>query len=199
MKKRNQKKFSIKTEYAESWRYIKKSRNFIYAIAILFVLFVFLGFVIPAPEAIMQKLLELIEGLLAKTKGMSGIQITSFIFFNNIQSSFFGMIFGIVFGIFSVFTTIINGYLLGFVAYETVKVEGVFILWRLLPHGIFEIPALILSMALGLKLGTFAFKKEKVKSFRDYFWNSLRVFIFVVIPLLLVAAIIEGILISIVG
>ena len=116
---------------------------------------------------------------------------------NNIQSSFLGVLYGVVFGIFPVVSAMVNGYLLGFVAAKSVEVEGVFILWRLFPHGIFELPALFLSLGLGLKLGSFLFQKNKIESLKDYLINSLRVFVLVIIPLLIIAAVIEGILISV--
>jgi len=68
-------------------------------------------------------------------------------------------------------------------------------LWRILPHGIFELPAVFIALGMGLKFGGFIFQKEKIKSLREYFWNSLRVFLFVVLPLLIIAGIIEGTLI----
>jgi uncharacterized membrane protein SpoIIM required for sporulation len=45
---------------------------------------------------------------------------------------------------------------------------------------------------MGIKFGTFIFQKKKMESFEKFFINSLRVFIFVVLPLLFIAAIIEG-------
>ena len=69
------------------------------------------------------------------------------------------------------------------------------VLWRIFPHGIFELPAVFISLGLGLKLGTFIFQRNKLKAFAEFFWNSLRVFLFIVLPLLIIAAIIEGSLI----
>lgn len=182
----------FRENYKQSWNYIKESRNFIYLVLIVFSLFFLLGYFIRVPENIAQLILEFIRELLRRTEGMSYAELTSFIFFNNLQSSFFGMIFGVVFGIFSVITIISNGYLLGFVSSSAAQSEGFLILWRLFPHGIFELPALIISMGLGLKIGTFIFRKKKMESLKNYLWNSLRVFLFVIIPLLFIAAIIEG-------
>lgn len=219
--------------YRKSWEYIKESRKFIYAVLIIFLLFIFIGAFIPAPELLEQKILEYIQELLKMTEGMSGEKLISFIFLNNLQSSFFGMIFGIALGIFSIITSVLNGYLLGFVSSIVAYEEGILILWRLLPHGIFELPALFLSTGLGLKLGLpfiyryfkYYWKRKNIlallmgilflpfsiiltlisnKNLRKYqlkdfpfrFNNSLRVFLFIVFPLLLIAAIIEGILIS---
>ena len=123
---------------------------------------------------------------------MSQGELINFILLNNLQSSFFGMIFGVLLGILPVIVIIANGYLLGFVASISIEAEGVLILWRLLPHGVFELPAVFISLGLGLKLGTFIFQKEKIQSLKKYFWNSLRIFLFIVLPLLIIAAIIEG-------
>ena len=195
MKKKNKKEFNLKEEYNKSWNYLKDSKNFIYIIAIIFFTFVLFGFFIPAPEVVVEQILEFIKELIEKTQNMSQGQLIKFIFFNNLQTSFFGIILGLFFGIFPIIAAIANGYLLGFVSSITVESEGVFILWRLLPHGIFELPAVFISLGLGLKFGTFIFQKRKLDSFNKYFWNSIRVFLFVVVPLLAIAGIIEGVLV----
>jgi stage II sporulation protein M len=77
-----------------------------------------------------------------------------------------------------------------------VQSSGLTSLLNLLPHGIFELPAIFISLGLGLKLGTTWFKKNIAETFRKYFWESLRVFVWIILPLLSVAAIIEGLLIA---
>ncbi|PIO07865.1 hypothetical protein COU59_02630 [Candidatus Pacearchaeota archaeon CG10_big_fil_rev_8_21_14_0_10_34_12] len=202
MKRRKSKKKEenfLKKNYSESWNYIKDSRKFIYSIFWIFVLFIVLALVIPIPTSLENQLRNFIEQLLMQTEGLSWFGLIKFIFLNNVQSSFSGMIFGAVLGIFSVLTAIVNGYIIGFVSLIVVREAGISVLWKLLPHGIFELPALFISLGLGLKMGTFIFQKKKVESFKNYLINSLKVFAFVVIPLLVVAAIIEGTLIFFVG
>lgn len=191
--------FNLKKEYKKSWDYLKKSKNFIYIIIIIFFIFSLIGFFVPAPDSLVSQILEFITELLKKTQGMSQTELIKFIFFNNLQSSFYGMIFGVLIGIFPLIAAIANGYLLGFVASISVENGGVIILWRLLPHGIFELPAIFISLGLGLKFGTFIFQKRKLKSFKEYFLNSLRVFLLIVVPLLAMAGIIEGSLIFLIG
>ena len=197
------KKFNLKEEYKESWSYIIESKKFIYFIVSLFFIFTLIGFFIPAPESVSEQIFKFIKELLEKTEGMSQGELVMFIFFNNLQSSFFGMIFGILLGIFPFFAAVANGYLLGFVASITVENGGFITLWRVLPHGIFELPAIFISLGLGLKMGLIIFQKgsflHKFESLRRYFWNSLKVFLFIVLPLLITAAIIEGTLISLYG
>jgi len=193
--KKNKKAFNLKEEYKKCLDYLKESRNFIYVIIIIFFIFVLIGFFIPAPDSIKNQMLEFIAELLKKTQDMSLADLIKFIFLNNLQSSFYGMIFGVLIGLFPITSTIANGYVLGFVASMSVENGGIATLWKLLPHGIFELPAVFISLGLGLKFGTFIFQKSKLKCFREYLLNSLRVFFLVVVPLLIIAGIIEGSLI----
>ncbi|HDZ60621.1 MAG TPA: stage II sporulation protein M [Candidatus Pacearchaeota archaeon] len=191
--------FNISEQYRESWNYIKESRNFIYIIIGVFLFFAVIGSVFPVPEAISKTILEFIEKLLKETQGLSQLELIKYIFVNNLQSSFFGLLLGIIFGIIPVLFAAINGYLLGFVLSISVMGGGLLVIWRLFPHGIFELPAIFISLGLGLRLGCFIFQKNIPKSFRKYFWNSLRVFLFIVLPLLIIAAIIEGSFITLLG
>jgi stage II sporulation protein M len=195
MNKKNKKEFSLKKEYKKSLDYLKKSKNFIYVIIIIFFAFVLIGFFIPVPDSFKDQMLKFIKELLEKTQGMSQMELIKFIFFNNVQTSFYGIILGVLIGIFPIIATVTNGYLLGFVASISVENGGLVTLWKLLPHGIFELPAIFISLALGLKLGTFIFQKKRLKIFKEYFLNSLRIFLLIVIPLLAIAGIIEGSLI----
>jgi len=193
------KKFNLKKEFNKSLNYIKESKNFIYIVIAIFFFFAFVGFFIPTPDSISEQLLKFIQELMEKTSGMNQFELIQYIFLNNLQSSFFGLVLGVFFGIFPIITTIVNGYILGFVSIKVVSVEGIFVLWRLFPHGIFELPAVFISLGLGLKFGSFIFQKKKFDSLKDYFVNSLRVFFFIVFPLLVIAAIIEGSLIALFG
>lgn len=188
--------FNLNEEYKKSWNYIKESKNFIYTVIGVFFVFSLIGFFLPAPEIVSDYILEFLEEILEKTAGMSNLELIKFIFINNLQSSFSGMIFGFLFGILPILAMVTNGYLLGFVSSIALENKGILVLLRLLPHGIFELPAIFISVGLGLRFGTFVFQKNKLKSFKDYLGNSLRVFLLVVVPLLIIAAIIEGSLIS---
>jgi len=198
-KKKRGKNFDLKEEYKNSWNYLKESKNFIYIIIIIFFVFVLIGFFIPAPDFLTEQILKFIEELIGKTQGMSQWDLIKFIFLNNLQSSFYGVVFGVLLGIFPIVAAIANGYLLGFVSSITVENSGFLVLLRLLPHGIFELPAVFISLGLGLKFGTFVFQEKKLDSFKEYFLNSLKVFFLIVIPLLIIAGIIEGSLIFIIG
>ncbi len=195
MRKKIYKKKGMKEIYKSIFDYLKDSKNYIYFSIFLFLLFVFLGAFIQPPAEILKKISELIKKLLEQTSGMNQIQLIIFIFFNNLKVSFLGLFFGAFFGIIPIILSISNGYLLGIVSALSVKKNGALILLNLLPHGIFELPAIFISFGLGIKFGTFVFEKNKKETFLDYFYNSLKVFLFIIIPLLLIAATIEGTLI----
>ncbi|MEK6926441.1 MAG: stage II sporulation protein M [Nanoarchaeota archaeon] len=204
MKKRADKKhFSFKGEYLKTFSFLRDSRDFIYAAILGFFIFAALGFFfsdliqeifLSFGVNINEKILYLIEKLISQTEGMSHGELIGFIFFNNLQSSFLSLALGIAAGIFPLFSLIFNGYLLGFVAFFSVNSAGYLILWRILPHGIFELPAIFISIGLGLKLG-FCLLFKGSKDFKSNFFGSLKTFLLVVFPLLLIAAIIEGSLI----
>lgn len=186
------KKFNLTKEYKKSWAYIKESKNFIYIIIGIFLFFVLFGFFIPAPKFLYDQIMNFIKELVAKTNGMSQSQLIIYIMSNNIQTTLSAIILGTIFGIFPLIDAIANGYLLGFVSLLSVNNGGIITLWRLFPHGIFELPAVFLSLGFGLKIGMFIFQKNKVKYLKNNFINSLRVFLLIIIPLLIIAGIIEG-------
>ena len=196
MAKSKKRKFSISEEYKKSIKYIRDSKKFIYAAIGIFFFFVFFAYFIPAPQFLYDKIIAFIQDLVKQTQGMSQLQIIEFIISNNVKSTFFILIFGAIAGVFPLVSAVANGYMLGFVSFLSVRADGILTLWRLLPHGIFELPAVFISLGLGLKTGSFIFQKNKIKSLREYFIKSLKVFFLIIIPLLLIAGIIEGTLIS---
>ena len=184
---------SFEGRIAESFEFIKYSKNFIYFIIGIFFFFSFLGFFIPFPSEIQIQLLNYFRELAEKISSFNLVDLIVFIFENNSSVSFMGLFLGIFFGIFPVLSAVINGFILGFAANLSVSSEGVISLLRLFPHGIFELPAIFISLGLGVKLSTFVIKKEKAKIFKEYFEKSFYVFLLIVIPLLVLAAIIEGV------
>jgi stage II sporulation protein M len=136
------------------------------------------------------------EEILKETEGFSTIQMIFFILYRNLTSSFYSLTLGIAFGVFPIIALLFNGYIVGFVIKKASVVYGSSVVWNLVPHGIFEFPAIILSMGLGIRMGSFLFVKNKKERFWHDLENSLRVFIFVILPLLILAAIIEGLLVG---
>ncbi len=200
-KKRGRENFWRKN-FIESWNYIKSSKRYIYFSICVFILFFLIGLVLQTPAEIQEAIKQLLQELLDKTKDFGVFEMIMFIFKNNLTVSIVGLVFGAIFCIVPFFFAVSNGYVLGYVV-KTVfeKVAGISALtslWRLFPHGIFELPAIFISLGLGLRLGVSLIKFLNKNSF-GIFWkdfkDSMRVLFFIIIPLLIIAAIIEGILI----
>jgi stage II sporulation protein M len=175
--------------YIEVGRYMKEAKIYFLIIFALFFISSLIGFLFPV--FLVEFIEELIRELVERTTGMNTIELFVFIFSRNLMTAFTGLMFGIILGLFPLFLTFFNGYVLGFVSNRVVGVSGLSVLWRLLPHGIFEFPALIISLGLGVKLASFILTGKPKKQLMYDLENSLRVFLFVVLPLLLIAAIIE--------
>jgi len=226
----------IYENFLVSLKDLKKIKNYFWFSFFLFFLITFIGFLFPIFYA--KEILALIKELIQQTEGLGPLELIRFIMANNIKSSFFAMFLGILLGIFPLAVIVINAYVLGFVANIVIEAQGFLILWRLLPHGIFEIPAILISAALGLRIGigimkdcikdynkkisnlnlillmilsllffpiafliymVFTFSKKYLrKKFYKNIFLSLRIFVFIVIPLLVIAGIIEGFLITLI-
>lgn len=191
MKKQN---FFAKN-YSECWKFFNECRWYIVFALAIFALLFLIGFIFPI--FFRKEIFDFIVKISAMIEGKTIIELIGIIFFNNLKASFFVIVLGIGFGIFPLMAGIINGYLLGFVAREAVSRGGILVMWKLFPHGIFELPAILLAVGIGLKIGTDLFRKDNKLKYN--FKEGLRCFIFIIIPLLLIAGIIEGTLIGLRG
>jgi stage II sporulation protein M len=190
--KLKRKKGAFKKQARESLNYFRESRQFIYAVILIFLASALFGVIFSNNLGFIDKYLK---EIVDKVSGLSVGGLILFILQNNIQSAFFGLLLGIVLGIFPVITSIVNGVIIGYVMKGVWLNSGFGDFWRILPHGVFELPAVFISLALGLRLGMFIFSNEKRKELVYRLKNSLVIFFMIVLPLLIVAAIIEGILI----
>ena len=190
------KSLKIKTQFKEATSYVNESRYYIIVSISIFIFGALIGFLFQNELSAMIN--EILKDLLNKTAGLNTQEMVFFILQNNLQSSFLAIICGIFLGIFPIISGLTNGIVLGYVLSKTSEIAGITAWWRLLPHGIFELPAIFVSFGLGIKLGFAWFlpQKRRWKEFKRRFYNSINVFLMIIIPLLIVAAIIEGILIG---
>jgi stage II sporulation protein M len=113
---------------------------------------------------------------------------------NNSIKAFFMLMLGILWGIVPVLFILLNGYAVGIVASVAVLDTGIMpIIFGTLPHGILEIPAILLAASYGVWLGEMFSKK--LKGGDAELWINIKTafnkFIKVVLPVLIVAAFIE--------
>lgn len=184
---------SIGSLYCAAGEYLHSSIPYILAVIGVFFASILFGFLFPSLFAQFD---EILRGIIDETAGLSTGGLIWYIFANNLQSTLYGMLFGVAFGIFPLAATVLNGVLIGYVLNLSYAYSGLSDFWRLLPHGIFELPAVFISLGLGIRLGTFIFYRNKLSALKYNLRNSLLVFLLVILPLLIIAAIIEGFLIA---
>lgn len=198
MKKQKIKKEKrIFSQYRLSWKYLKELKSLIFLVIILFIISGLIGFFYP--EFFKENIIKFLSELSSQIENLDFSGLLFFILQNNIKASFFGLIFGLIIGIIPIVNVITNGYVLGFVSNLAVQENGYLSLLQIVPHGIFELPALALSLACGLKIGLWFNEKNKKKYIQENIKNSLRVFLLIVLPLLILAGIIEAGLIILLG
>lgn len=80
--------------------------------------------------------------------------IMTIIFLKNLLASSMAMLLGLGLGLLPLMVVTSNGFILGIVAYEAVqKVGWLYLAAGILPHGIIELPVVLVSIAIGFRLG----------------------------------------------
>jgi uncharacterized membrane protein SpoIIM required for sporulation len=112
----------------------------------------------------------------------------------NALASFITLWSGVLLGIIPAVAAVQNGALVGVVF----SWKGSFstVLLNILPHGIFELPAFFIACGIGLWRGTWVFRKNKEETYKDRARKGYRVYCRLIIPLLFLAAIVEGVRIA---
>jgi stage II sporulation protein M len=129
-------------------------------------------------------------------EGASFIELVLFYAINNITASLLFIVSGLVLGVPPLLFIAFNGFFIGWSVYTYAKEVGFWLVTALLlPHGIIEIPTIILSAAMGMGLGYQLIHQIRKKgSIRDYLVESFYIFMKRIVPLLIIAAIIETVL-----
>lgn len=138
--------------------------------------------------------LTLLEELAAMLEPFQVITAV-FIFVKNVSALLFSFIFSPILCLLPILALTANGWLLSFVSTIVVQEESLgFLLGGILPHGIIEIPALIIGEAAALSFGAMAitalFSKERRGLLLPGLKKNLR-YLMIACILLLPAAIIE--------
>jgi|Deesub1362A_J573_1020465.scaffolds.fasta_scaffold00127_46 stage II sporulation protein M len=128
-------------------------------------------------------------------KDFNPLLIFAFIFLNNSLKALIATATGFFFGIFPIFFIVFNGYIIGMVIFVAGMEMGVYkVLLYLIPHGILEIPAILLACSYGLWVGNLFYrnvvKNQEIPIKRAIIEAVLKC-LRIVFPVLLLAALIE--------
>lgn len=132
-------------------RYLKESRNYFYFIAGIFLIGGIFGFIFNENLGFLDSFLK---DIVDKIKDFNMGGTIFFIFQNNLSSAFFGMLLGIFLGIIPLLNAVVNGVIVGYVFAKASALSGWTVLFKILPHGIFELPAIFIALGMGLRMGT---------------------------------------------
>jgi stage II sporulation protein M len=168
-------------------------RNEITVTVILFVVGGFMGYfdLLSLNEVIA----DIFRKLVNKFSEYEGVVLFFNIFIQNARATLVIICSGIFFSFFPVLATVLNGMIIGYIIgniesfSNLTKLEG---LLYTLPHGIFEIPAVILAISLGIKIGLWPFYKNKIHYIKKAAVRSIQCYLIIIIPLLLIAGFIEA-------
>ena len=140
------------------------------------------------------EILEELGELLQPVGTLGPIGMFMVIFLNNAAKSLGAVVFGIFFGLPPLLFIGFNGFILGslvsglksFVGYGVIAAS-------LIPHGVIEIPILLLAAALGFTIGGESLKWATVRrsAVRQELWRGLKMYLRWAMPGLAIAAVIE--------
>ena len=152
-----------------------------------------------APSSIRRQLTEVFQAIAGNYQGLAGGKLFFNILVQNVMATMLVLITGVVVGIIPVLAIGSNGFGLGVLFRQAAEASGYWkAVVKVLPYGVFEVPALLIAASYGLWLGVTVVRRMRgtgspllgvriEHAFRRYFA--------IVFPLLVVAAAIETALI----
>lgn len=177
-------------------KYLYSLRFYILFSLCVFIGAIFLGWVAAKilPEE-SQEIMEQLQKTLEPISKISPFGQCFYIFLNNTTSAIFTILLGVFFGVFPFLSVFSNGEVIGMLAFLlSDTISPLRFLAGILPHGIFEIPVLIMAGAMGMKIGRLMIEKifsKKNIDIKKELSQSFNFFFRFLFPLLAAAALIE--------
>lgn len=171
------------------WRSLSGSiaelRPFVWFAIVLFLVGAALGMLFPGVSI---ERLDVLKQLAEQLRGESAGVLIAAIFLKNATATAMSILLGVAFGIVPMFGALANGLLLG--ALALINPGG---LWRIIPHGVFELPAVFIAWGTGIWVGLWFRASEPLATLGTRLRKGAAIFLTVIVPLLLIAAVIEGV------
>ncbi len=175
--------------------YLYSLKKYLFIVMGIFILSLIIGLLISVKNpGLSSNYLEMFRESFGWIKTLSPIVIMLLIFLNNALKSFLALVLGVGLGVVPVLFVAGNGIIVGMLANIIARQNGVlFVIAALVPHGIIEVPMILISAGIGLRLGhkmypsLLGFKTDINKELR----KGIGFYIRFVLPLLFVAAMIE--------
>ncbi|MCE8425941.1 MAG: stage II sporulation protein M [Candidatus Methanoperedens sp.] len=175
--------------------YLRSSTKYIILMTIIFILSMIAGLLVAIKyPGLSAGYLKEFEGSYGWLKTVDPLLIMLVIFANNALKSLAALVMGAALGIIPILFVIGNGMIISILADAVSRQHGtLFVIKALLPHGIIEVPMILISTGIGLRIGHLMFMsfmgqradiKKELKMGTGFFLRRIA-------PLLFVAAFIE--------
>jgi stage II sporulation protein M len=180
---------------------IKENKNLMFISLVLFLLgsisgvYIFKVLLNNNP-AIIDSFLKEFQDMFGPLKELSSLELFFTILFVNTRTSFLIMMLGAIVGFFPFMSLWGNGTVLGILYGKFIAEGGNFLvfLMGILPHGVIEIPAIIIAASQGFRIGKEVISpppgKSRSEALRFNIRKGLKLFA-LILPLLIIAAFIE--------
>lgn len=161
-----------KNLFCDNWLWIKR---ILWWGLICFVLGIFTYILFPqASEAFLRDLISFLVKEFSLNKPIQGPHLALHIFLHNLRSAGIALFLGLFFGIAPLFVIGFNIFLIGALTIYTLFVFGLDLIILIFPHGIFELPALFIAGAFGLRFGFFWKIDYPKLNLKQKFWLCLK-------------------------
>jgi stage II sporulation protein M len=166
--------------YRQIRRDLNEVRKYILAAVLIFVAGNILAILIPS---LGERVISAFLGYFKTFENKNVLELVVAIFLRNAFSAFFAILFGFLFGLVPVFGAAFNGIAVGAILHL-----NPLNFFKIIPHGLFELPAMFITWGLGIWCAGGLFHSPPI-SFRIK--RSLNIYLSIIVPLLIIAAIVE--------
>ncbi len=132
------------------------------------------------------------EQLAERFQGLGPFEFMARIFVHNLVASYLAMCLVVLYGLIPLCLAAFNGLLLGWFAGWMEGVSWIQLAFLLVPHGIFEWPAMFVAFGVGIWRGLGHLLGSETLSWFQRWKKAHLVYLFFVVPLLFVAAVVES-------
>jgi stage II sporulation protein M len=165
------------------------NKRFFLAASLLFIGGGLIGYLqAPAVETMVNNLLGQLKDIVERIRESGGGVFATFwmIFSNNVVSSLMMMALGLFFAFFPIVGLLANGVLIGYI-FSAYQAEGIspWLMFGagILPHGIFELTAVMFAAGFGMRLGLLSFRSvgvlfqpQKLERLKNDWYDTLKQF-----------------------
>ncbi len=180
---------AVKKVICENKKTICEAKYSIFIAVIFHLCGLFAGYTIPDSFSFLE---ESVRELISQFMDKDALTFIFKIFVKNLIAAYFTMCLVALFGLIPAIAALFNGLIIGWLITKAVGVSAAKLAVMLIPHGIFELPAMMIAWGIGIWRGLGYRFSTNLMTYKERFKRANKVFFTLVLPLLLVAAIIEG-------